>query len=172
MVNVNGHRYQIDAQACLRAYFMENIGWHSISGSREFTHEERSGLFGPDVNLKTMRIVRMSPEWIDIVTAFAQENGLDVEHSISKAIVTTRGPQPKTKKAQPAKPSIENEVVQAVCTQQAETESDVKDIQRDVNSLAGMVLEAFKRIETLEDKVFDLEMKEDRTYQLVPVDTE
>ena len=166
MLNVNGHRYNIDANACLRAYFLENEGWHDIMASPRFTHEERRTFFGPDCNRRNMREVRMSPEWISIVTEFAKENGLDVEHSIDKAIVKTRGPQKKTKKSLPAAQTpIENKVVQSVCTQQAETESDVK-AQR------TMLLDAFKRIETLEDKVFHLEMKEDRTYQLVPVDTE
>ena len=173
MLNVNGHRYNIDANACLRAYFLENEGWHDIMASPRFTHEERRTFFGPDCNRRNMREVRMSPEWVAIVSEFAKENELDVTHSIHKAILKPRGPQKKTKKSLPASQTpIENKVVHSVCTQQAETESDVKDIQRDVNSLAGMVLEAFKRIEDLEGKVADLETKEDRTYKLMPVDTE
>ena len=171
MLKVNGHTYNIDANTCLRAYFLEKIGWYSISGSREFTHEERATFFGPDCNRRNMREVRKSLEWVGIVTEFAIEHGLDVQRSIHKAILKPRGPQKKTRKAKPASPApetttpIENKVVQSVCTQQAETESDVKELRK-------LLLDAHKRIDALEAKVFDLEAKEDCTYRLVREDSE
>lgn len=173
MITVNGRTYNIDTAACLRAYFKEDIGWHDIHTSAYFTDEERATFFGPDINLRTMKAVRLSPEWVEIVTEFAKKNGIDVPYAIRKAIYFPRGPQKKTQKAKPApQTDIENKVVQSVCTEQAKTTSDVEDLQTQVNYLRMALVEANHRIETLEGKVADLETKEDRTYKLVPVDTE
>lgn len=177
MLTVNGHTYNIDADACLRAYFLEKIGWYSISGSREFTHEERATFFGPDCNRRNMREVRMSPEWVGIVTQFAQEHGIDVQDAIRKAIYIPRGPRKKHRKAKPASAptpapapapttdNIKTHVVHSLCNNQAETESDVQELRK-------LVLEAYNRIDTLGERVFELETKEDRVYRLVPVEDE
>ena len=159
MITVNNRRYNIDAQACLRAYFIENIGWHDIHTSPHFTEEERSVLFGPDLNLRTQKVIRQSPEWVELVSEFARENGIDVQHAIRKAIFLPRGPQKKTQKAKSAEPQtpLENEVVQAACTDAAKAESEVKDVRKHVNNLAQMVLDAHKRIADVEKTVAEIQ---------------
>lgn len=129
MLNVNGHTYNIDAYACLEAYFLENEGWHDIMASPRFTHEERRTFFGPDCNRRNMREVRMSPEWVAIVTQFATENGLNVHEAIRKATFTPRGAGQKVRQATPpAQQQIGNPEVQRICTNAAKAESDAKEI--------------------------------------------
>ena len=171
MLKVNGHTYNIDANACLEAYFLENEGWHDIMASPRFTHEERRTFFGPDCNRRNMREVRMSPEWVAIVSDFAKEHGLDVEDSIHKAILKPRGPQKKTKKGKffvPARSEIRNEEVHKICTDNAERDSTIAALQRHINGLAGMVVEGNKRIDALEAELAELKARPiTGTYRLV-----
>lgn len=160
MLKVNGHTYNIDANTCLRAYFLEKIGWYSISGSREFTHEERATFFGPDCNRRNMREVRMSPEWVAIVTQFANEHDLDVTEAINKAVFTPRGAGRKVHRrptAQPAQRPIENEEVHNICTDAAKAVSDAKDLAEQVETLENSVSVLIGTVTVLSGRILELE---------------
>lgn len=160
MLTVNGHTYNIDADACLEAYFLENEGWHDIMASPRFTHEERRTFFGPDCNRRNMREVRMSPEWVAIVTQFANEHDLDVTEAINKAVFTPRGAGRKVHRrptAQPAQRPIENEEVHNICTDAAKAVSDAKDLAEQVETLENSVSVLIGTVTVLSGRILELE---------------
>lgn len=162
MLTVNGHTYDIDANACLDAYFNQKIGWHPIMAGPEYTTEERQTFFGPDCNRRNMREVRKSLEWVGIVTQFANEHDLDVTEAINKAVFTPRGPGRSVHKPAPPEPQeIRNEEVHKICTDAAKAESDANEacstLAEQVETLENSVSVLIGTVTVLSGRILELE---------------
>lgn len=148
MLKANGRTYRVDITVCLEAYFIEGTGWHDIMASPHFSDQERVTFFIPDCNLDTMREIRQSPEFLEVVEDFARQHGYDIHYCLQMAIYKPR--EPKVRRRPPAQKTITDAEVHRIITDAAKCVSDTKELIGIVTNLTETLLTLQKRMDALE----------------------
>lgn len=159
MITINNRTYRVNITECLNAYFIKGVEWDDISGSSYFSSEDRAAMFGPDCTLDTMREIRQSDEFRDIVRDFAQTHGYDVHYCLQMAIYKPR--EPKVRRRPPAQTTITHAEEHRIITDAEEHRiiTDAAKCVSDTKELIGMVTNLTETVLTLQERMDALEAR-------------